>query len=186
MSWSNMASGVMYRTISPMTLATSWGSLILGEGTVISKSPTNEPVLVWGQAEVTASSPITMAVIKNKLFDGPAMSDKVERYWLGELAPEDFVLIRNLHTTYEVKSGIRGVSVEVTNGSVTVSSAGKKQEVNNGQIATVGDTTITVHTSMWRIVRWIYIGIVVILFVIISIIVRNRKKLLKNFDVKSK
>jgi len=66
-TWENLSAETLYKTGEKITVATSWGKLTLWSGTVFAKNGSGEPMLVWGQAEVEASSPITMVVFKNKL-----------------------------------------------------------------------------------------------------------------------
>ena len=159
MSWDNMASGVMYKTMSAMTLTTPWGNLKLGDGTVIARSPTNEPLLVWGQAEVNASSPITMVIIKSKLYDVVPMADKVEKYWLGELAPEDYVLVKNLHTRYEAKNTANTVLVTVLDGNVEIRSKDIQKNIYTNQVAKIVENKITVGTNWMKYIVWIIITV---------------------------
>jgi len=144
-----------------MTLTTPWGNLKLGEGTVIARSPTNEPLLVWGQAEVNASSPITMVIIKSKLYDVVAMADKVEKYWLGELAPEDYVLVKNLHTRYEINNTANNVLVTVLDGNVEIRSKDIQKNIHTNQVAKIVENKITIGTNWMRYIVWIIMTVVI-------------------------
>jgi hypothetical protein len=152
-SWDSMYPGIMYRAKKDLTLHTAWGKITVSRDTVIAKGPQGEPVLLWGQAEVEAQSPITMMILKSKLFEPSVMSEKIGLYISGSLPTDQYVLIRNLHTAYAIASGKGGVSVAVKNGSIEITHKSLVKEIKAGQQAEISDDGKIVIGLVWM--RWI-------------------------------
>lgn len=132
-TWENLSAGTLYKTGEKITVATSWGKLTLWGGTVFAKNGSGEPMLVWGQAEVEASSPMAMVVFKNKLAEAEKLWETFSQYNQGNLAEEKYVIIRNLHTRYLVKSEKETVKIQVSEGEVQAVLGSEKINVSKGE-----------------------------------------------------
>lgn len=173
MTWDNLYQ-VMYRARVSQTLVTPWGSLTVGEGTIFSRNALGQPMLLWGQAQISASSPVTMVVFKNKLPDTELMVAKMDKYFQGTLSADEYMTVTNLHTDYIARTGKNGVAVEVTEGTVLLDSAGVRQEVGAGKTVEVtADNRITVTSTRVLWVRKLRLISALVLLALVIFRFRN-------------
>lgn len=186
MSWDRITSA-LYRPKNELTMTTPWGTLALGKETVISRDNNGTLVLLWGQAEINANSPIKTIVIKNKLNDPEKFVEEMDQWIRGTLPADKYVIIENLHTKYVAKSNESGVTVEAVKGDVTVQSGGRKQEVKEGEIAEItGDNEIKVGFNWLRYLGWAILVIIMFIAGLIYSKYRNNPIIKKTIQILKK
>jgi len=166
LTWERMYANVLYKTKDKITIATSWGKLILSAGTVFVKSESGEPMLLWGQAEVETATPITMVVFKNKLADPEKLRVTYDQYYQGTLSADKYVIIRNLHTRYSVKAQKGIVAINVSKGTVETSFNNQKINIDQGAKITVDEKNRVTSGRIFPTNLYLILGGILLVIVI--------------------
>ena len=137
----------MANTDLDLELMGSAGSLHILEGTLFAVDQYFNPVLLKGQLTADFASPQKVYAIKFDRYDLALFQSKLALFTASELPADEYALIRNIHTKYQVTDDAGKISVEAQTGELEISyygtdhslSAGNKFEIDpDGQTKTSG------------------------------------------------
>lgn len=149
LTWEDLLPEYMYRIPYDSSVYASWGKLNFSKNSIFSRSSSGEILLIWGQVEIEANSPISLVAFKNKLPDLEKLYSSFNQYNQGILPKDKFVILRNLHTKFKVKSDKEEILVWVEQGSVEASYKGAKVEVNSGSKLTIDEAGDVSKSTDW-------------------------------------